>query len=59
MPVWKRIHMQPSQSRVAARTRAFGQDYATVDDEIGRLKSLVDLGGCIPYPDSRLPADAK
>ena len=37
----------------------FSRDYAAVDAEIERLKSLVDLGGYIPCPDHRLAPDAK
>ncbi len=39
--------------------KAFSQGYAAVDNEIERLKPLVDLGGYIPCPDHRLPPDAK
>jgi len=34
-------------------------DYKAIDDEIERLKVLVDLGGFIPCPDHRLPPHAK
>jgi uroporphyrinogen decarboxylase len=37
----------------------FAQDYAAVDAEVERLRSLVDLGGFIPCPDHRIPPDAK
>ena len=39
--------------------RVFAHDYAAVDAEIERLKSLVDLGGYVPCPDHRLAPDAK
>ncbi|MBN1639750.1 MAG: hypothetical protein JXA09_00850 [Anaerolineae bacterium] len=39
--------------------KAFMRDYAAVDDEIERLKPLVELGGYLPCPDHRLPPDAK
>lgn len=39
--------------------RIFARDYAAIDAEIERLKPLVDLGGYIPCPDHRIPADAK
>jgi hypothetical protein len=39
--------------------RVFAQDYRAVDAEVERLKPLVDLGGFIPCPDHRIPADAK
>jgi len=38
--------------------RIFGQDRAAIEAEIERLKPLVDLGGYLPCPDHRLPADA-
>ncbi|OHB57821.1 MAG: hypothetical protein A2Y12_17345 [Planctomycetes bacterium GWF2_42_9] len=37
----------------------FARDYAQVDEEIERLKPLVELGGYIPCPDHRLAPDAK
>ncbi|MCX7843289.1 MAG: hypothetical protein N2489_09490 [Clostridia bacterium] len=37
----------------------FACDYKAVDNEIERLKELVDLGGYIPCPDHRIPPDAK
>ncbi|NLE44767.1 MAG: hypothetical protein GX620_08600 [Chloroflexi bacterium] len=39
--------------------RVFARDYRAVDTEIERLRPLVDLGGYIPCPDHRIPADAK
>jgi uroporphyrinogen decarboxylase len=37
----------------------FAQDYAAIDAEVERLRSLVELGGYIPCPDHRIPADAR
>jgi len=37
----------------------FAYDYAAVDAEVERLRSLVDMGGYIPCPDHRLAPDAK
>lgn len=37
----------------------FARDYAAIDEEIERLKSLVDMGGYIPCPDHRIAPDAK
>jgi len=37
----------------------FARDRTAVDAEIERLKPLVELGGFIPCPDHRIPADAK
>lgn len=39
--------------------RVFAYDRQRVDQEIERLKPLVDLGGYIPCPDHRIPPDAK
>ena len=39
--------------------RVFARDKAAVDEEIERLKKLVDLGGYIPCPDHRIAPDAK
>ena len=39
--------------------RVFAQDYAAVNKEVERLKSLIDLGGYIPCPDHRIAPDAK
>ncbi len=38
--------------------RVLAYDYAAIDAEIERLRSLVDLGGFIPCPDHRLPPNA-
>ncbi len=37
----------------------FARDKAAVDEEIERLKPLIDLGGYIPCPDHRIAPDAK
>ena len=37
----------------------FARDYAAVDQEIARLKPLIELGGYIPCPDHRIAPDAK
>ena len=37
----------------------FAQDFAAIDQEIERLKALVDLGGYIPCPDHRIAPDGK
>jgi uroporphyrinogen decarboxylase len=37
----------------------FTRDYSAVDEEIERLKPLIDLGGYIPCPDHRLAPDSK
>ncbi len=37
----------------------FSRDYKAVDEEVDRLRRLVDLGGYIPCPDHRIAPDAK
>lgn len=37
----------------------FAHDFAAVDVEVARLKTLVELGGYIPCPDHRIAPDAK
>ena len=37
----------------------FSKDRKTIDNEVERLRQLVDLGGYIPCPDHRIPPDAK
>ena len=36
----------------------FSRDYKAIDEEIERLKPLIDLGGYIPCPDHRIAPDA-
>lgn len=37
----------------------FSRDYKAIDEEIERLKPLIELGGYIPCPDHRIAPDAK
>ena len=37
----------------------FARDNKAVDEEIERLKPLIELGGYIPCPDHRIAPDAK
>lgn len=37
----------------------FARDYQAIDQEIERLKPLIELGGYIPCPDHRIAPDAK
>lgn len=37
----------------------FARDYKAVDEEIERLRPLIELGGYIPCPDHRIAPDAK
>ena len=59
--------IEPWRARYGRELRGVGgmdkkvlaHDYAAIDDEIERLKPLVDLGGYIPCPDHRIPPDAE
>ncbi len=39
--------------------KVFACDYQAIDEEIQRLRPLVELGGYIPCPDHRIAPDAK
>jgi len=39
--------------------KVFAFDYQAIDEEIERLRPIVELGGFIPCPDHRIPPDAK
>jgi len=39
--------------------KVFAYDYAAIDEEVERLRPLVELGGYLPCPDHRIPPDAK
>jgi len=39
--------------------RVFAYDHAAIDDEVERLRPLVELGGYLPCPDHRIAPDAK
>ena len=56
---WREKYGREVRGIGGMRKYIFAQDYAAVDAEIERLKPLVDLGGYLPCPDHRLPADCK
>ncbi len=39
--------------------KVFAYDYAAIDEEVQRLRPLVDLGGYLPCPDHRIAPDAR
>lgn len=41
------------------RKHVLARDYAAVDEEVERLRKLVDMGGFIPCPDHRIANDAR
>jgi hypothetical protein len=56
---WREKYGQALRGVGGVNKLIFGRDYAAIDQEIERLRPLVDLGGYIPCPDHRLPADAR
>ena len=56
---WREQYGRELRGVGGMRKYTFALDYAAVDDEIERLKPLVELGGYIPCPDHRLAPDAK
>jgi uroporphyrinogen decarboxylase len=56
---WRQEYGRELRGVGGMRKYVFAQDYKAVDQEIERLKPLVDLGGFIPCPDHRIPPDSK
>ena len=56
---WREKYGREIRGVGGMRKHVFAEDYAAVDAEIERLKSLVELGGFIPCPDHRIAPDAK
>lgn len=56
---WREKYGKAIRGVGGMRKHVFAADYAAVDEEVERLKRLVDLGGFIPCPDHRLPDDTK
>lgn len=56
---WRRIYGRDLRGVGGMDKRVFAKDYAAIDEEIERLKPIVDMGGYIPCPDHRIPPDAK
>ncbi len=56
---WRALYGKVLRGVGGMDKRVFARDKAAVDEEIERLKPLVDLGGFIPCPDHRIAPDAE
>lgn len=56
---WRKRYGQQLRGVGGMRKYIFALDRKTIDDEIERLKPLVEMGGYIPCPDHRIAPDAK
>lgn len=56
---WREKYGKQVRGVGGMRKHILAQDYKAVDDEIERLKKLVDLGGYVPCPDHRIADDAE
>jgi uroporphyrinogen decarboxylase len=52
---WREQYGEGLKGVGGMRKHVFTLDRAAVDEEIERLKPLIDLGGYIPCPDHRIP----
>ena len=56
---WRKQYGKELRGVGGMNKTVFAFDKAAIDDEVERLKPLVDLGGYIPCPDHRIAPDAK
>ena len=56
---WRKEYGKELRGVGGMNKNVFALDFKAVDDEIERLKPLVELGGFIPCPDHRIPPHAK
>jgi len=56
---WREQHGRELRGVGGMNKNVFAKDFDAVEEEIARLKPLVDLGGFIPCPDHRIAPDAK
>jgi uroporphyrinogen decarboxylase len=56
---WRETYGRELRGVGGMNKTVFARDRAAIDDEVERLKPLVDLGGFIPCPDHRIAPDAK
>ena len=56
---WRNAYGKQLRGIGGMNKNVFSRDYAAIDQEIERLKPLVELGGYIPCPDHRIAPDAK
>ena len=55
---WRKTHGKLLRGVGGMKKNVLACDFKAIDEEIERLKPLVDLGGYIPCPDHRLPPGA-
>ncbi len=56
---WREIYGQTIRAIGGVQKNVFALDKKAVDDEIQRVRPLVDLGGYIPCPDHYIPPEAQ
>ncbi|MCI5648554.1 MAG: hypothetical protein MR332_03835 [Fusicatenibacter sp.] len=56
---WRQKYGQELRGVGGMNKTVFARDYNAIDEEIERLKPLIELGGYIPCPDHRIAPDAK
>lgn len=56
---WRENYGKDLRAIGGMRKAVFAQDKIAIDQEIERLKPLVELGGYIPCPDHHIPPDAE
>lgn len=56
---WRQKYGKSLRGVGGMNKNVFAADYEAVDREIERLRPLIELGGYIPCPDHRIPADAR
>ena len=56
---WRKKYGKVLRGVGGVNKNVFAENYKAIDNEIERLKPLVELGGYIPCPDHRIPPTAK
>ncbi|MBN1863727.1 MAG: hypothetical protein JW808_02375 [Victivallales bacterium] len=56
---WRETYGREMRGVGGMDKKVFAKDYKAVEQEVERLKPLVELGGFIPCPDHRIAPDAK
>lgn len=56
---WRKQYGKELRGVGGMNKTVFARDYKAVDEEVERLRRLIELGGYIPCPDHRIAPDAK
>jgi uroporphyrinogen decarboxylase len=56
---WRELHGRALLGVGGMDKRVFARGRAAIDEEVERLRSLVELGGYLPCPDHRIAPDAE